>query len=100
MRDHSLENPGNVDIVQGGKNDPLPGTRPEWRWAAPYLSDRTGRPTVFTRRPLTQPEVAFGLRSCLSAETLERLKALMAEEDEKYEMYARRQRGRTGVQDE
>ncbi|MFI0366793.1 hypothetical protein ACH35V_02870 [Actinomadura sp. 1N219] len=64
---------------------------PKGRWAVPYLSDRTGQPTVYTRRPLQPPEVRFGLRSCLSAGTLERLKLLMAEEDEKYEQYVLRQ---------
>ncbi|MFI0485324.1 hypothetical protein [Actinomadura sp. 9N215] len=86
---------GVVAVPRIDHTDPLPSVpEPKGRWAVPYISDRTGQPTVYTRRPLQPPEVRFGLRSCLSADTLERLKVLMSEEDEKYERYVLRQDSR------
>jgi hypothetical protein len=77
-----------TDIPYVDHTDPLPAV-PEarGRWATPYFSNKTGKPTVYTRQPLRPVQVQFGLRSCLSADSLERLKVLMAEEDEKYERY-------------
>lgn len=76
------------DIPHISEHDPLPSPpEPKGRWAMPYLSDTTGYPTVYTRRPLLPSHVEFGLRSCLTAETMDRLKELMAEEDRKYEDY-------------
>jgi hypothetical protein len=71
-------------------NDPLPECpEPETRWACPYISDKTSKPTVFTRRPLTPAEVAYGLKSCLVADDLARLAVLMKHEDDKHEEYLR-----------
>jgi len=66
--------------------DPLPaaGNETPGRWGEPYISDSTGRPTVCTRRPLESMHASVGLRSCLSADTFERLKELMEKEDEKW----------------
>jgi hypothetical protein len=88
MPPHSSPNGRSSDIPHISHEDPLPcPPRPEGRWACPYLSERTGKPTVFTRRPLGQAEVEFGLQSCLVADSLERLKVLMEREDEKFRDY-------------
>ncbi|NVI92395.1 hypothetical protein [Actinomadura sp. BRA 177] len=85
QRDHTSHK---NDIPHISHEDPLPvRPEPQGRWACPYLSGKTDRPTVFTRRPLTPAEVAFGLQSCLVADTLERLKVLMDREDEKHAEY-------------
>ena len=66
------------------EKDPLPAaSAPTGRWAVPYVSDKTGKPTVLTNHPLTPAHTNFGLSSCLSADTFDRLKELMDEEDEK-----------------
>lgn len=85
MRQQSPHESSKNDIPYVSHEDPFP-PEPERkeRWAMPYISDRTGKPTVFTRRPLTSAEVQYGLQSCLVADDLERLKILMKQEDEKY----------------
>lgn len=83
MQDRRLSKDRPSDFID--ENDPMPTVEePEGRWAAPYISEKTGLPTVFTRRPLNHNEVHYGLKSCLVAETLGRLKELMDEEDEKH----------------
>ena len=74
---------GATDYIS--EQEPLPGPEiPKGRWANPYISDSTGRLTVYTRRPLEPMHASFGLRSCLSADTFERLKELIEEENEKW----------------
>ena len=66
------------------ETDPLPSRlEPTGRWAVPYLSDRSGLWTVFTRRPLTYREIKAGLSSFVNAVNREGLKAAMDREDER-----------------
>ncbi|TDD29288.1 hypothetical protein E1287_31280 [Actinomadura sp. KC06] len=75
------------------ERDPLPARpEPEGRWAEPFLSDRSGMWTVLTRRPLTRGQIHFGLRSIVAAQTMERLRRQMAEQDEKWDEYLARNR--------
>lgn len=61
------------------------GPETEGRWAEPYMSK--GKIVLCTRRPLSQAEVRFGLRSVISASTVARLKEFQAAEDSKAEEY-------------
>ncbi|TMQ91376.1 hypothetical protein ETD83_31255 [Actinomadura soli] len=88
MRQQSSPEPrkGYVPVVS--EYDPLPAQpEPQGRWAEPYLSDKSGMWTVLTRRPLTRGQIHFGLRSIVAAQTLERLRRQMSEQDEKWAEY-------------
>lgn len=80
-----FDKPHRTDIPRISHEDPLPEQpKPEGRWGEPYISNKTGNPTIATRRPLTVAEINFGLRSLLAADTWERLQALQDEEDRKH----------------
>lgn len=64
------------------EGDPLPAfSKPEGRWAAPYLSHRTGLWTVHLRVPLTHRQMAAGLTDKIYASTWGALKAGMERQD-------------------
>lgn len=57
------------------------------RWSVPDISKRTGELVTYTLEPLTLEQVAFGLRSVLSASSLGRLQLLVMDENELYDQY-------------